>query len=136
MADETAICAALAGIVGNISGLRVYPNFVAQVNPPFAVIMPGRNVGFKYDTLDQAASFNFRVEIGVQYVEDASSIGALQAYLATSGPSSIYAQFYTTQRVAGAFDSVLAAGFIQYGLREWAAQQYFMATIPLTVLAT
>lgn len=136
MADETSICAALAGIIGNVPGLRVSPNFISQINPPMAIVMPGRNAGFKFDTLEGAASFNYRVEIAVSYAEDASSVALLHSYISTTGASSIYAQFQATPRVAGVFDSCLPAGFQQYGLREWAGQQYFMATIPLSVMAT
>jgi hypothetical protein len=133
--DETAICTQIATVLNGVGGLRAFGNFQAQVNPPAAVVLPGANTGFKYDSLDGAVTFNIRIDIFVSYVEDASSVAQLQSYLATTGTSSVYAALLANQRSA-VYDSILPAGFTRYGLRELAGQQYFAATVPCTILAS
>ena len=135
--DETAVCNAISTLLSaNLPALRVYPNFQAQINPPCCVIMPGPNVALKLDTFDDASTLTLRLELAVEYAQDSSAVAQLQGFLATSGPNSIYAVIHANPRPAPTvFDSVIATGFQRYGIREWAGQQYFMATIPLEVLA-
>lgn len=135
--DETAVCNAVATALAAVPGLRIYPNFQAQVNPPACVIMPGPNAALKIETFEDASTLTLRLEVLVQYAEDSGSVAQLQSFIATTGPASIYAVVHANPRPAPAvFDSYIAQGFQRYGLREWAGVQFFAATIPLLVMGS
>jgi len=135
MADLTAICNGLAAAVGLVPGLRVSPTFVAQVNPPAAIIMPQPGLGVKFDTIDGGVSYPLRVVLLVSYTEDASSVALMNGYLASTGPSSVLAAIKANPRLAGVYDYANVESVRGYGLREWAGQQYLGADVVVNVMA-
>lgn len=135
MADLNAICNGLAATIGQISGLRVSPVFVSNVNPPQAIILPVTGQALKFDTLDGGVTYSIRVVLLVQYAEDTSSTTALNGYISTTGTSSLAQVIKNNPRLAGVYDYVTMDSIRGYGLMEWSGQQFLGTTASLTVMA-
>lgn len=135
MADLTAVCNGLAAVIGQIPGLRVSSQFVAQVNPPAAIILPQPQQALKFDTLDGGTSYLLRVVLLASYTEDTSSVALMNSWLATTGASSLNAVIRANPRLAGVYDFANLESIRGYGLMEWAGQQYLGAQALVTVMA-
>ena len=136
MADLGSACSALATTLGNIAGLRVSPTFLAQVNPPAAIIMPQPSQSLRFDTLGGGISYLLRVVLLVSYAEDQSSIALMNGYLASTGPTSVAAAIKANPTLSGAVESANLDTIRGYGLMDWAGQQYLGAQCLVTVMAT
>jgi hypothetical protein len=135
VADLTAICNGLAATIGQIPGLRVSPQFAAQVNPPAAIILPVTGLGLHFDTLDGGVSYSLRVVLLVQYAQDSSSTASLNGYISTTGTYSLAQAIRNSPRLAGVYDYVTMDSIRGYGLMEWGGEQYLGTTAMLTVMA-
>jgi hypothetical protein len=135
VADLTAICNGLAAVLGGVPGLRVSPTFVAQVNPPAAIIIPQPGQSLKFDTIDGGVSYLLRVVLLVGYAEDTSSVALINTYLASTGPSSVLAAIKASPRLAGVYDYANVESVRGYGLMEWAGQQYLGSQVLVNVMA-
>lgn len=136
MADLTTACNALATTLSTIAGLRVSPTFLAQVNPPAAVIMPQPAQSLRFDTLGGGISYLLRVVVLTSYTEDASSVALMNSYLATKGPLSVSAALQANPTLSGAVEYANLETSRGYGLSDWAGQTYLMAQFLVTVMAT
>ena len=136
MADLTSACNALASVLSGISGLRVSPTFVGQVNPPAAIIMPQPAQSLRFDTLGGGISYLLRVVLLVPYTEDQSSVALMNGYLATTGPASVAAILKANPTLGGAVESANLDVIRGYGLMDWAGQTYLGAQCAVTVMAT
>lgn len=144
MADLDAIRKALASMLSDgIPNLRAYPTFQSQINPPCAVIMPQPNQVWSLQTFEGGGVFYLRIVILVSYLEDASSQSSLDAYLSSSGSSSIWQLLRANPTLSGACEDCTitsirgyGAGNSAYGLTEWAGQQYLASNLLLNVMAT
>lgn len=90
MTSVTAIKDGLAARLATISGLRVHATPPGAINPPAAVI---RRAQTRYDSTMARGSDDhaFVVTVFVSLASDAAAQDQLDAYLATSGASSIKA---------------------------------------------
>ncbi len=136
MADLTTAQNALATVLSTIPGLRVSSGFAAQVNPPAAIIMPQPAQSLRFDTMGGGISYLLRIVLLASYTQDSSSQAAMNAYLATTGTSSIAAKILANPTLGGKVESANMDAARGYGLMEWAGQQYLGAQILVTVLAT
>jgi len=135
MADLTSVCDALAAVLDNIPGLRVNSGFTSQVNPPAAIVLPQPGQSLRFDAFGGGISYILRVVVLVPYTQDSSSVNAMNAYLATAGPSSVSAAIQGAQKNA-AWECIDMDSVRGYGLTDWAGQTYLGAQIPVTVMAT
>src|SRR6266487_3308303 len=131
MADLTSVSNALATVLGAIPGLRVSGQFVSQVNPPAAIVMPQPGQSFRFDSFGGGISYMLRVVILVSYTQDTSSVTLLNAYLASTGPASIAAAIRANPSLSGACESADMEAVRGYGLMDWAGQTYLGAQIPV-----
>lgn len=134
MADLTACCNGLAAVLAPVIP-RVSPSFQAQVNPPCAVIVPQPQQSLRFDALGGAVSYLVRIVLLASYVEDASSVAQMNAWLATTGPQSVPEAIRASPRLAGVYDYINVESVRGYGLMEWAGQQYLGAQVLVTVMA-
>jgi hypothetical protein len=135
VADLGAVRTALAGVLGGIANLRVSPVFLAQVNPPAAVIMPNTAQPVRFDSLGGGVSFLLRVVLLVAYTEDASSQALMDGYLSSTGAASVEAAVAANPTLSGAVQFCNVDSYRGYGLGDWAGQQYLQAQIMLTAAA-
>ena len=135
MADLTAVCNGLAAVLQQIPGLRVSSQFVAQVNPPAAIILPQQQQALRFDTLDGGCSYLLRIILLASYTEDASSVALMNSWLATTGSGSLNAVLKANPRLPGIYDFATLESIRGYGLMEWAGQQYLGAQGIVTVMA-
>lgn len=136
MADLTAVCNSVGTTLATISGLRVSNQFVSQVNPPAAVVMPQPGQALRFDTLDGGITYFLRVVLLVSMTEDTSSVALLNSYLATTGASSVAQTLRLAPRAAGVYDYAIMDSVRGYGMMEWAGQQYLGAQILVQAMAS
>lgn len=122
----TAVRQALATQLGNrITGLRAVANRNAQVNPPAAIVMPVTGSFIRYGTsFDGSADISLRVILLVSEADSASGQDNLDAYLATSGSSSIYAAVQADPTLGGVVQYAAVVEATAYGLMNWAGVDY------------
>jgi hypothetical protein len=135
VADPSAIRAALAAVLGRVTGIRTVPDFQSQVVPPIAVVMPQRRQILKFDTLGGGVSYLLYAQLLVAFNVDSAGQAALDAFLSTEGASSIDAAVRADPTLGGAADSCNLDMVGGYGPIEWAGQTYLGAQAMFTVMA-
>ena len=136
MADLTAVCNGVATVLSQIPGLRVSAQYVSQVNPPEAIIIPQPQQALRFDTLDGGISYLLRVIILCTYAQDSSSVSQMNSFLATTGPSSIPSIIKNNPRLAGTYDYLVLESTRGYGLMTWAGQEYLGCQFMVTAMAS
>ena len=113
----TAIRQALATTIGNaIPGLRATTNPL-QVNLPCAIVMPVTGTFVSYSqTFDGLPDYHLRVIVAVPPGDSQSGEGDLDAYIATSGASSVWAAVQASQTLGGVVSSAVVLEATAYGL--------------------
>lgn len=136
MADLTAVCNGIAVVLQQIPGLRVSAEYVSQVNPPAAIVIPQPQQSLRFDTMDGGISYLLRIILLVSYVQDTSSVSAMNAYLATTGPNSVALAIKNNPRLAGTYDYAVLESARGYGLMSWGGQEYLGCQFTVTVMAS
>lgn len=136
MADLTAASNAVAAVLATVPGLRVNSGFTSQVNPPMAIVMPQPSQALRFDTFDGGITFFLRTVVLVSMTEDTSSVALLNAFMATTGSSSIEAALKANPRLNGAVDYCVMDSIRGYGMMEWAGQQYLGFQALMSVFAS
>jgi hypothetical protein len=135
MAALSAIRAGLATQLSTISGLRGLAEVSGAPSPPCAIVVPGRGTFISYDETFEAGVADFTMEIVllVSYANERASQGAMDAYLASTGPSSVRAAVAAGGTLGGVCDYAIVTQAAAYGLIEWGGTQYLGCR--LTVVA-
>ena len=129
MAGLSTIRQALSDTVDNVPGLRAFPTFQSQVNPPVAIIMPQRGQLITWDTLEGSVTYSLQVVLLVSYGEDASSQAAMDAFLDSTGANSVLGVLRTTPTLGGVVQYCEPVSVSGYGTIEWAGSQYYGCTV-------
>lgn len=133
MASLSDIRTALANQLATISGLRTSAQYVSQINPPMAVILPASGVNVQPRTLDGSEDYQLIIHLLVAYTEDSSSQALLDGYLDPSGATSIQAALRANPSLGGKVMYAVTGPVAGYGLLDWAGQQYLGTRVPVTV---
>jgi hypothetical protein len=107
VADWAAIRAAIATTLDVIDGLRVFGYAKEGTPPPLAVVVPGQGQFLKFGPVEGPSipvDFTATVELFVARGTDRTGQDQLDAYLATTGPSSIYATIDANHKLGGVVD--------------------------------
>jgi hypothetical protein len=121
----TQIRQALAATLNTIPGLRATANRNAQVNPPAAVIMPAAGSFIRYSvTTDGAADITLRAILLVAEADSASGQDNIDPYLASTGPSSVWAALQANQTLGGAVSYAELTEATGYGTINFAGIDY------------
>lgn len=125
----TAIRAGLATFLQNsISGLRATANRPLQVNPPMAVIMPTTGTFVRYSvSMDGEADYSVRVILLVALADSTSGEEALDPYVATSGPQSIWAAIQADTTLGGVVSFAVVVEGTAYGIMNMTGIDYLAA---------
>ncbi len=129
MASLTTIRQALSDTVDNVPGLRAFPTFQSQVNPPVAIIIPQRGQMMTWDTEDNSVTYFLQIVLLVSYGEDASSQAALDALLDSTGANSVLGALRASPSLGGQVNYCIPVSVGGYGTTEWAGSQYYGCTI-------
>ena len=130
----TAIRQALATRLGSISGLRVVASRNAVVNPPSAVVMPGPGTFLRYSvTFDGQADPVLRVLLLVSEADSASGQDNLDPYLATTGPSSVWAAVQADPTLGGVVSGAAVMEASAYGLMNWNGVDYLSCQFTVAI---
>jgi hypothetical protein len=95
---------ALGTVLLTIPGLRVYPRLTPLINPPAAVVTPATGPFLTYRTSNISHDLDLAVTVFVQRGNDRSSDEELSAYIADSGPKSIYGVVDANSTLGGVVD--------------------------------
>lgn len=138
MAQPTysAVRQALANTLSTqIPGLRTVASRI-QVNPPAAVIMPVTGTFASYSqTFDGALRFLLRAIVLVSEGDSASGMDLLDPYVATTGPSSIWAAVQRDVTLGGTVQDAFVSDAGAYGLMSWMGVDYLAAHFTVQVMA-
>ena len=136
MASLSELRAALAAQLTSMTSLQgIYTDEPGQVSPPAAVIRLG-SPAITYSTSVAGGSHDYSFTI-LLLVGNASTVGqeALDGYLDTSGPDSIYAAVNADPTLGGVADSAEVTTVQNAGLVTWAGADYLGAELLVAVLA-
>jgi hypothetical protein len=130
----SAVRAALATYLTTSTGLRASPNRFAQVNPPMAVIMPVTGTFTRY-SVDFAGDVDYTLRAIVLVSEGDSLSGQdlIDAYIATSGPQSIWAAVKADPTLGGVVSSSAVQEVTAYGLMTFSGVDYLAAHFIVSV---
>lgn len=131
-----AVRSALATYLTSSIGLRATSNRFQQINPPMAVIMPVAGTFARYST-DFAGDVDYTVRIIVLVSEGDSVSGQdlLDAYLATTGASSIWAAVKADPTLGGVVSSAAVQEATGYGLMNFNGVDYLAAHLVTEIYA-
>jgi hypothetical protein len=127
VADVNTITTALANQLAT-TGIRAFPNAPGQVVPPCVVVIPNRPAIVYGQTFDGEVQLNLLAIVLISAANDNTGQVALNAVLASSGPSSITAAVQKDPTLGGAVEFAVVLQVSTYGLVEYAGQQYMGAT--------
>ena len=135
-ATFSAVRAALATTLTTGAGLRASANRFAQVNPPMAIIMPTTGTFARYSTdFDGDADYTVRAIVLVSEGDSLSGQDLMDAYIATSGPSSIWAAVKANPTLGGVVSSAAVQEVTAYGLMTFSGIDYLAAHFVVSVYA-
>lgn len=126
--DIATIRTALATRLATISGVRVSEFAPDVINPPQLIVWGPDPVTYS-ETWDEGHRLTFDVRLLVDRATDRVSQASLDAYLADSGTSSVYAAVEADNRLGGAVSSaqVVSAqnrGSVQYNDATYLAMDF------------
>lgn len=128
MADYDAIRQGLATAITAGTGLRAFADVPGAVSPPCCVILPGRPAITYGVTLGGEVNLNLMAMVLLSAASDTYSQQALDEYLSTSGDKSVNAAVEDDPTLGGTCEYAVTTGVQQYGLIDYAGQQYMGAT--------
>lgn len=133
MASVTQIRKAIAARCGTIAGLNAYPTAPGQVVVPAAIVLPGP---IAYDATMRRGSDDFTFTLRLLASQASSDAGqdALDAYVSSSGPSSI--KSVVDGDLDGVVDFARVASMDSYGEIEWNGVLYLGADFTVEVTAS
>lgn len=124
-ATFTQIRAALATRIATIAGLRVYPERTDQVDPPACVILPVQGSLIRYGTtMDGSAEISLRAVLLMAKGDSTAGQAAMDPYLATTGPLSVYAALQADPSLGGTVQWAVLMEATGYGLMAVGAMDY------------
>ena len=131
-----AVRAALASYLTTATGLRATANRFAQINPPMAVIMPVTGTFARY-SVDFAGDVDYTVRAIVLVSEGDSLSGQdlIDAYVSTSGTSSIWAAVAKDPTLGGVVQSAAVQEVTAYGLMNFSGVDFLAAHFIVSVMA-
>ena len=132
----SAVRAALASYLTSSIGLRATANRFAQVNPPMAVIMPVTGTFARY-SVDFAGDVDYMLRAIVLVSEGDSLSGQdlIDAYVATTGASSIWAAVKSDPTLGGVVSSAAVQEVTAYGLMTFSGIDYLACHFIVSVYA-
>lgn len=132
MIDE--ICTALADVLAEVPGLRVYDYLPGQVEPPAAMVRPD---SIAYASSLQAGSHDLTlvVLVLVSGVHEATSQRAMRAFIDPTGETSIPAAIAAEPTLGDVVDDAKATSLRSFGQMEYAGIPYLAAELVVEVLA-
>lgn len=114
-----------------VSGLRVHDTIPGDVYPPCAVVLPEsglpNTIGRGLDT------FQYRLRLVVSVASERAGQDSLDAYLSSSGSSSIRAALHATPGLGLAGTHARWAGWENYGDIQWNETVYLGADVLIVV---
>jgi hypothetical protein len=130
----TQIRAALAAQLNTIAGLRAVASRNAQISPPAAVVMPVTGTFVRYSTtFDGECDLTLRAILLVAEGDSTSGQDLMDAYLATTGPQSVYAAVQADPTLGGVVSWAAVTEATGYGLMNWAGIDYLACHFIITV---
>ena len=135
MASITDLREGIATNLRTISGLRVSAELPENVNPPQAVVAFDR-VEYHQSFKNGMASYNFTIQLIVSRVEERNAQRYLDAYVSTTGASSVLLAVESDKTLGGkAFDTYVSE-MSSYGLINIGDNTYLAAEFQVQVLAS
>jgi len=128
MADFDAMRNGLAALIGAATGIRAHADASGAISPPCAVVLPGRPAITYGKTMDDEVDVNLLAIVLLSAANESSGQVNLDAYVSSSGAKSINAAVATDPSLGGTCEYAVVVAVQQYGLIEYAAQQYIGAT--------
>jgi hypothetical protein len=114
-----ALATALSGITVDGKTLTAIPRLAGQLDPPAAVIAPADGDFLTYRTSSSTHDLVLAVTVFLQWGEDQSATESLDAMIATSGASSVFAAVDANQTLGGVVDAAEVISARDYGIREF-----------------
>lgn len=127
MADVTAMAAGLAARIAT-TGISAFGTAPGQVVPPAAIVIPNRPAILFGQTFDGEVTVNLLAIVVLSAANDNTGQVALNAVIASSGPKSVAAAVQADPSLGGTCEFAVVMQVSQYGLIEYAGQQYMGAT--------
>ena len=135
MATLTQIRAGLAARLATISGLNTHYVWPSTVTPPAAIILP-RSGQYNLTIGGNDTLWSFDITIVVKLGQFEAGQDALDAYLDSSGASSVAAAIRADPTLGGVADDVMRVEFVEYADRPMKGVNYMTAIIGVDVWAT
>lgn len=125
-ATLTQVRQALAAVLGTVDGLNPYAFRAGTIVEPAAVVTPapGEFLNFK-PTLATAVDMRLLVGLFVSAASDEAGSTNLDAFLADSGPSSIYAALAADSTLGGLVDDASLTAAQDYGTYSYNSVDYY-----------
>ncbi len=133
MSDFNAIAAALATTISTATGITSFGYAPGQVVPPAAVVIPNRPAILYGQTFDGEVTINLLAIVMLSAANDNTGQAALNAVISSSGTKSIAAAVQGDTKLGGTCEFAIVQQVTQYGLIEYAGQQYMGATFTVQV---
>lgn len=134
-ATLTEVRNALKTVLETIDGLNVYAFPPGQVQVPAVVITPADGAFLTYQTaLGGAPNLALSITLFVQRGQERAGTEKLDAYIATSGPDSIYNAVEADQDLGGIVDSCIVVAASNHGTFTYGEVQYFGCEFSVEVL--
>jgi len=124
-ATLTQVRDALKTRLETISGLHVYAFPPGQVQVPAAVITPADGEFIDYNDSVSTGMLSLTIALFVQRAQERSSTEAIDAYVARSGSSSIYATVEAGCTLGGIVDDCVVTAARNHGTFTYGETQYF-----------
>jgi hypothetical protein len=133
VADYDGIRQGLAAAITAQTGLRASGDAPGSISPPCAVIIPGRPAITYGETMDGEVDLNILAVVLLSAANDTSGQQSLDAYLASSGAKSVNAAVNADPTLGGKCEYAVVNAVQQYGMIDYAGQQYIGATFLIQV---
>jgi hypothetical protein len=118
----------LASVLSQVTGIRAFGEAPGAISPPCAVVIPGRPAITYGETLDGETDLNLLAVILLSAANDTSGQENLDDYLDSHGPKSVNAAVNSDPTLRGTCSYAVVVGVNQYGIIDYAGQNYIGAT--------
>ena len=121
--------AVAAYLTASVPGLNASKNF-AQINVPMAVVLPTTGTFLRYSvTFEGETNYSLRTVMLVSQGDSLSGQDLLDAYLAVSGTSSVYAAVQKDPTLGGQVSYAAVIEATAYGLMNFGSVDYLAASL-------
>jgi hypothetical protein len=139
VADLGAIRAGLAALLTAQTGVRAHADAPGSISPPCAVILPGRPAILYGQTMgtditvygEGEVTVNLLVIVLLSAANDVAGQDRLDKYVSSSGSQSVNAAVNKDPTLGHTVEFAVVQAVQQYGLVEYAGQQYMGATLTI-----